>query len=331
MNDPDKNAANEGIRKAAILVCSLEAADADSILDELGPNQAAQLRGAMVELGQIDPQEQRRVIDEFFRAGATPTPGEPVGIDLEKGTPRNPSPPSEGALPFGFLQETEDERLAGVLAGERPQTIALILSHLSPDQAGRVLGQLDPALQADIIHRLVDLEQTDPETLREVEEALQARLSQYPGVRPHRNVGMKAVSGILEAAGDGLGSQILVHLAAHDQVLAEELRRPEIRFDDLSQLDDASLAAVFRASEPEVMMTALVGAPPQLIDRIVRQLPSREGKIVRRQLEHPGPIRLSDVEEARRRVAEHARRLATEGRITLAADCHSPVFVSTYS
>ena len=80
--------------------------------------------------------------------------------------------------PFRFLQETEAEKLVRVLGSERPQTIALVLSHLSPVRAGAVLARLPENVQVDVIHRLVDLEETDPEILREVEEALRSRLSQ---------------------------------------------------------------------------------------------------------------------------------------------------------
>jgi len=263
--------------------------------------------------------------DDEEIAAADPSTTDPSGIDLEERPGENPPPPSNGAAPFRFLEETEDDRLAGVLLGERPQAIAMILAHLSPDQAGRVLGQLDPAIQAEVIHRLVDLERTDPQILRDVEETLQARLSQYPGVRPQRSVGMKAAAGILDAAHGGLGEEIRDNLAAHDQVLAEELGGTAIRFDDLSRFNDESLTAVCQSVEPEVLTTALVGAPPDLVDRIVRRLPSREGKRVRRQIEHPGPIRLSDMEEARRRIVGQARRLTAEGRVTLPADGYSPV------
>ncbi len=75
---------------------------------------------------------------------------------------------------------------------ERPQTIALVLSHLPPERAGERAGAFAPALQVEVVRRLVDLENTDPETLREVERALEARLSQQfaierrarPGRRP---------------------------------------------------------------------------------------------------------------------------------------------------
>ena len=45
--------------------------------------------------------------------------------------------------------------------------------------------------------------------------------------------------------------------------------------------------------------------------------PSQEAAVLRQRLEHPGPLRLRDVEQARLAVAAVASRLAHEGAIEL--------------
>ena len=60
---------NEGLRKAAVLVASLDTAAADAVLDQLTAEQAQQVRAMVVEMDDIDQGEQRRVIDEFFQSG----------------------------------------------------------------------------------------------------------------------------------------------------------------------------------------------------------------------------------------------------------------------
>jgi flagellar motor switch protein FliG len=112
-----------------------------------------------------------------------------------------------------------------------------------------------------------------------------------------------------------VGAEILENLAAHDSPVARKLRPAELSFDNLLLLDDRSLETVLRISDPEVAILALVGAPPGLIERILSKLPDAEARIVRHRLDHLGPTRLSDVEEARRRIAVAAQELATKGRI----------------
>ena len=320
-----------GLRKAAILVASLDQAAADRVLDQMGPPQAQQVRHAIMDLGPIDHEEQRRIIEEFFRVGPKAPERFPAGIELDgrlaeqfalPGRRSSQETTEEAATAdepsaFRFLREAEGDKLARALAAERPQTIALVLAHLPPERAGNVLVRLAPALQSEVVHRLVDLEETDPEILREVERGLLARLSEQVSMQRRRVAGLSAVKEIVESAEPQVGVKILHNLAAHDRLLADRLGRRPIEFDDLLALDHSDLPAVIDAADPELLMLALVGALPELVDRVLRQFAESEASQMRHRLEHFGPMRLSDVEEARRRIADLVQDLAVEGRIEL--------------
>jgi flagellar motor switch protein FliG len=315
-----------GIRKAAILVSSLDQATADLLLDQLGPERAGLVRQAVMALAHLDGEEQQRVLDEFRRIGPMVPDKSPPGIELDSLRSEDflrtgaESPPiensdaddvQEGALlPFGFLQETEEAKLSQLLGAERPQTIALVLSHLPPQRAGEVLARFAPALQVEVVRRLADLENADAETLREVEQALEARLSRQFAIERRRAAGPEAVAKILASCDGGVAGSILENLATYDRPLAEQLGHRPFDFDDLIQFDDSALLVVFRAAEPEVAYVALLGAPPQLVERLLCRLTPAEARRLRHRLMHPGPLRLSDVEEAWRLFALVAQRTA---------------------
>jgi len=333
MNEEQNN-----LRKAAILLAAMDANTADEMLEKLGPEQEQQMRMAIVDLGDVDPQEQRRVVDEFMRVGPMMPQGEPAGVDLteQRGSrwsppslndgERMPEPPrtfsagsSGTSRPFRFLHEAETERLARVLTDERPQTIAVVLSHLPPEQAGEVLSRLTASLQVEVIHRLVDLEETDAEILREVEEALQPRFAEQMRKQRRRVAGFAAVDQILQASQPQVGMKVIDNLSTRDKALAERLAPPtvHVEFDDLTALDDNSLAMIFEKAGAELSMLALLGAAPELVERVLRWLPPTEAANVRYKLEHPEPVRLSDVESARRKIADIAERLHREKHIEL--------------
>ncbi len=317
---------NLGIRKAAIFVASLDRATADLVLERFAPEQARLVREAMVGLDEVDPREQERVLEEF-RRGEAASRRPAAGIDLEGPLPRpgrpqpaaQPEPPAPPAPPFCFLREAETDKLAKILAGERPQVIALVLSHLPPEQAGKVLIRLSSAAQVDVIRRLVDLEEADPEILREVERGIEHRLSELVRMQRRRVAGFSAVAGILEAADQRIGMQILDNLARYDRFLAERLSPGQLQvgFEDLLAVDDRTLAAVLAAADLELVALALIGAPPEWTERLLGVLPDGEAQWARDGVANLGPVRLSDVEEARRRLADLARRLAIEGKIEL--------------
>jgi len=317
---------SRGIRKAAILVSSLDQASADRLLDQMDPRQAQRVRNAIFELGEIDPVEQKQIIEEFFRLGPLLPHKQPPGIEIDAGLAErlalnthgaSATPAVEESQPFRFLQKTADERLAKILATERPQTIAVVLAHLSPEHASAVLARFAPALQVEVLRRLATLEETEPEILQEVERALESRLSEQVQMQRRRVVGLSAVAAILEASGQRVGTPLLDNLTIHDRSLAEKLGPARVEFEDLMLCDDRSLEVILGTAEPEVVELALVGAPPAFVERALQLVPKAVAQQVRYHLDHPGPTRLSDVEEARLRLAEVARRVAFARRINL--------------
>lgn len=327
---------NQGIRKAAIFVASLDRKSADLVLDQMQAETAQIVRQAIMDLDSIDPKERHAIVAEFRRQrtptktsevwlGTSPSKTPGVEVDAELARKFVPPPPERPAAPaaaprpagppFRFLRESEADKLVRVLTTERPQTIALVLSHLPPQHAGIVLARLDAGLQVEVVRRLVDLEETDPEILREVERGLQIRLSEQVRMQRRRVAGVAAVSGILEACDQQTGAQILDNLDLYDSQLAEKFKPVDFEFEDLLGFDDSSLAATLRAAEAELIQLALVGAPPTWSERFLELIPDFQAREIRKELDHLGPTRLSDVEEARSRLAELAERLAIQGRI----------------
>lgn len=322
--------ADSNLRRAAILVSSLDGPAADRVLEQLPEGDAARVRRMMVELDEIDHREQQQVIGEFVRARPT-APAAPRyapvadrGVELEAGLARRLSlegyaarPIENTPQPFRFLHEAQSDTISPVLSGEHPQTIALVVSHLPDERAASLLATLEGELQADVIRRLMSLDQTDPEILREVERGLESRLREQSQVERRRDVGLASIARMLAAAAPSVRRAILANLATHDRRLAGRLRSPSLRFEDLQRLDDESLAAVLAAAEPEVARLALAGADSALVDRVLSELQPAEARKVRRLIERLGPTRLSDVEEAQAELARIAHSMVLEGRIDL--------------
>ena len=326
MKTPD-----DGIRKAAILVASLDHRTAERMLGQFTPEQAMRLRQAAGELNDVDAHERQRIIEEFMRLGPMLPESQPAGIELtDQLSPRllsgtaavedelvltSAPTHSSNASPFHFLQDAEADKLAKALQGERPQTVALVLSHLPPEQAGAILVRLEPAVQTDVVRRLVDLEETDPAVLRDVERALESRLSQQVRMQRRRVAGLKAVAAILEASAQPVGSRILQNLAVGDPALAERFAPPPVRIDNILEADAAVWSALFATADADLAVLALVGAPPATITRALQKMAPGEALLLRRRINHPGPIRLRDVEQARQELAELAQQMAIDGRI----------------
>jgi flagellar motor switch protein FliG len=318
------------LRKAAILAASLDEQHVESLLRHMSPAQAQRLREAVADLGQIDPHEQREVIEEFFRIGPLIPDKRPTGIELDGRLPHHLSmSPSAGwrpaessdpgaAMPFRFLHEASAHALAPFLEREHPQTIAVVLSHLPSDRAAEVLAGLPSELQIEVARRLVDLEEADPEILREVERGLERWLCERVRGDRRRTAGIAALDGILTAASPQAKQHILANLTRHDRALAARLRvapRPAFTFADLERLDPASLTVVLHHADVELLVLALAGASPEFAERAFELFPADESAALRKALRGLGPTRLTDVEQAQQELAQLAGQLELRGEI----------------
>ena len=72
------------------------------------------------------------------------------------------------------LRNAAPEVLAGILRGEHPQTIALILAHLDPPGRQGRRG-MEPELAGDVLYRIARMDKISPEMLALVEAGLAAR------------------------------------------------------------------------------------------------------------------------------------------------------------
>ena len=76
------------LRKAAMLVASLDERNAQALLAQMTPAQSQAVQRAMETLGPIDADEQHDVIEEFFRVGPLVPGKQPSGIELDDRLPK---------------------------------------------------------------------------------------------------------------------------------------------------------------------------------------------------------------------------------------------------
>ena len=145
---------HRNLRKAAILLASLEAEHAETLLAQMSPAQADVLRQAVARLVDIDGEEQNDVIEEFFRIGPMVPDKHPSGLELDDQLPEHlsavehiedraaderPAHVAHAAPALGFLHEASAQSLAPFLEREHPQTIAVVVSHLPSERAAEIL------------------------------------------------------------------------------------------------------------------------------------------------------------------------------------------------
>ncbi|MCX5682073.1 MAG: hypothetical protein NT049_00075, partial [Planctomycetota bacterium] len=151
----------ESLHKSAVLLRSLPTRQRARLLSRLEPPQAAAVTAEIGGLRDVDGIEQEAVVREF------------AGASAARFGKRRPA----RTTPFQFLHDLPTDALLGLIAGEHPQTIALVLSCLPPRQAAAVLAKLAAGQQLSAVCRIATMSETSPEVVQDVEQGLRQRLS----------------------------------------------------------------------------------------------------------------------------------------------------------
>jgi len=212
------------LRKAAVLLRSLDADTAATMLAQLSPEEAAAIRGAMRKLGSPDAEEQADVLAELRTARPRKNGASTSGVELNLSSSAGQSPLTEASPShargasgkrFEFLDDAPVAALVTYLAREHSQTIAVVLSHLAPARAAAVLGALPSKIQSDTIDRLSALGELDPQSLTELERELTTWAAKRARSKTAGARRGYVVAAIIAAADPKIRNMILANLPSH--------------------------------------------------------------------------------------------------------------------
>jgi flagellar motor switch protein FliG len=161
------------------------------------------------------------------------------------------------------------------------------------------------------------MERTSPQIIKGVESVMKERLSTIFQQDFTTAGGIGAVVDILNNVDRGTEKLILEELEKEDAELAETIRQQMFIFEDIVNLDDASIQRIVRDLDNNDIAMALKGASEEVKNRIFKNISKRAGEILEENMEFMGPVRLREVEEAQQRVVAVIRRLDESGEIII--------------
>ena len=108
-------------------------------------------------------------------------------------------------------------------------------------------------------------------------------------------------------------ARIMSALKDNDEDLMVAIQESMFVFDNLIMSDDKSMQIIIRSVDNEDLVLALKGADEPLSEKILSCMSTRAAANIKDELEALGPVRLTEVEEAQKRIINVARRLSDEG------------------
>jgi flagellar motor switch protein FliG len=221
--------------------------------------------------------------------------------------------------PFENLKQMDSDTLSGILHGEHPQTISLVLSHLDTERTSQILQNFPEDKRLDIIERLLTLEEAPLEIIQQINDTISAKASIWAQDRStiKRELGerIKNIADILNYLGDFGEKVVLKKLYEMSPEIAEQVQDHMFVFSDLRFVSPRDMQFVMSQVNTKTIAYALKGIPDELRDYILNAMSKRVRDVVMDEKAMLGMVPIGEVQDAQREVVKAARTLNEAGKI----------------
>ena len=314
------------LQKVAIVMVTLGEDASGEVMKHLTDYEIEEITQAIAGLKNISVEVMDGILEEFEQllvAGEWISQG---GIDFARQALERAVGPRKAqeildrisSQPLGFqmLRNVPPDQIAPFISHEHPQSIALILSQLEPDQASGILAQLPERLQTDVAYRIATMENITPNVLTEIEESLEASLRDMLGGNTDVG-GPKVVADILNLTGSTVEKNVLDNMDAQDPEVSESVRNLMFVFDDIAKLTDNDIQTLMREVDQKDLVIALKSASDEMKEKVLGNMSERVRTFITEEMAFQPPMRLSEVEEVQLRIVQQVRQLEEQGQVAI--------------
>lgn len=322
-----------GPQKAAVFLMSLPDSVAAEVLKRLEMDEVREVTGTMNEIGHVLPKDIEKIFREFAEhaTGQSGTVGNynTTRKLLESAFSQDQAQMllddlngPKGKTMWEKLGNIPDQILSNYLKNEYPQTIAVILSKIKADHAGRVLVNLfnfKQDLALEVIFRLLQIDAIQKDVLDNVEKTLRAEfmsnLTHAQRQEPH-----EFVAHIFNSMDQEKSSKFLNALTERNSQAAEKIQKFMFRFEDLTRVPAQGIAALIEQADQTDLAKALKGASEILRNLFFDSMSQRQRQMMEENIKALPMMRLRDIDAAQQSVLAVAKRLKDEGTIIVLDD-----------
>lgn len=336
MADPNQQAASRkldalsGTQRAAVVLLSLGESQAAEVLKHMSAKEVQKLGLAMTSVGGISHDSVAQVFDDFVdvlaQPGALGSADDYIRAVLTQALGEERASSLIDRILAGrntsgldTLKWMEPRAIADLVRNEHPQIIAIVLSHLDPDQAADVIKVLPERVRPDVLVRIATLDGIPPNALNELNDVMARQFSGSQNIKSSSVGGIKVAANILNFMDSGQDEVILGSIGEIDDALGTRIRDLMFVFDNLAEIDDRAIQTVLRDIPSDKLAVALRGADPRVREKITTNMSQRAAEILLEDMEARGPVRLAEVEAAQKEILATVRKMADDGTIQLAA------------
>ncbi len=315
--------------KAAILFIAIGGEYAAKLFEHMDDEEIESITLEIANNKQVSAEQKAEVLGEFYQMVMASDYISTGGLEYAQGVLEkalgsdkameilNRLTTSLQVRPFDFLRKIDPSQLLNFIQNEHPQTIALVMAYLEPDQAAIIMTGLSQEMQADVAKRIATMDRTSPDVIREVERVLERKISSMLTQDFTTAGGIPAIVEVLNRVDRTTEKAIVETLEVDDPELAEEIKKLMFVFEDVVLLDDRSMQIVLRQVDTKDLSLAMKATTEEVTNKIFKNMSKRAAEMLKEELSYMGPVKIRDVEEAQMKIVNIIRSLEDKGEIVI--------------
>ena len=316
-------------QKAAAVMISIGAENAAGVYKYLSEDEIETLTLEISKLKSLSAEESEMVLTNFYQLCLTKKVIDEGGVNyarvvLEKAFGAQQASKllervsnTMRSRSFDFIRKADYKNLMALIQNEHPQTIALILSYATSDQASTIISELPKDKQIMVVERIAKMNSASPAAVAIIEDNLEKKFSSFITFDNTEIGGVDYIADIMNHMDRANEKYIFDELSKVDEKLTEEIRKRMFVFEDITILDDMAIQRFLRDVDSKDLVLAIKGANQEVSNLIFKNMSNRQAETIKSDLEYTHNVRLRDVEEAQQRIVAIIRHLEEEGELVI--------------
>ncbi len=320
-----------GVERAAALLVAMGPKVASEIMKHLDEASIEKITTEIAKIDRLTPQEREELIGEFLidlrrekrrlRGGEgtareilTKTFGEGkadqilskfTNIDVDK--------------EFADLSEIDDQALVSFLKDEHPQTIAVAMSFLAAEKSAAIMSALDRARAKEVALRMARMDTVMPEAVAGIVKTIKKKYQEY--LKKNQGLtagGLDTLIGILQHMPADEEKKIMEDLEISMPSVSSQITEKIFTFENVVNLTNQEIRLLIDAIDDDALIArSLKGAGDEVRFKFLRNMSQNRATDILKDMEFMGVVRLSEVEDCRRKIEGILRTLDDNGVINL--------------
>jgi flagellar motor switch protein FliG len=320
---------DKGYTRAAQLLIVLGKEEAAKVLSHLSEEETLAITSEIARIASVTPDEAKKVLKDFgylvkakdlVARGGIDKAKEMLSIAfgadkaeefhrrlMEKTVPH----------PFAFLNDLRADALLELVRDESGPVISLILSHINPLLAAKVLTALPIELKKQVVRRISGMVTIPPEVIRKTEEVLRNKIKVRGEVMAEEINGKAALVEILKNLDSASGSKIIEELKETSPSLADEIGQRLFSIDVVHRIPDRDLQKVLREVADMELAKLIKAKDANFTERILSCVSRRRAEMIKADSMAIEMMLKSEMEKTERDFLALLRDKLDTGEITL--------------